>query len=362
MRFPREEFEKQALLEGHSEIFIRETLKYADFLDSKNMPVIFSTAHFAKELDISYSAMLGFIKSTQQKYKHYKIKKRKGGFRWISSPYSILKKIQNWIKSNILDKITIHACATAYCLNKSIKNNAEIHLNQDFILNLDLFKFFDCITEHRIYGVYKNLGYHKNLAVDMAKLSTTFLPQEYFDELSFDEKELLKDISKEAVLPQGAPTSPILSNAVAYLLDVRLSQYANKNGFKYSRYADDITISGKTDNLKNLKLSLISKIIKDEGFHINWNKVRFYNKELNKKIVTGLIVDKEVRICKKYKKEIFRHLFFIKKFGIEAHLNRLHKNKKFFFKDWLYGKISFVNAIEPNIAKKMLIIFNSISW
>ena len=224
-------------------------------------------------------------------------------------------------------------------------------------------KFFDTITESRVYGIFHSLGYHSNLAVDLAKLCTAYLNPNYIN--SFDEvtKIKLQNITNKAVLPQGAPTSPALSNIVARRLDKRLWGYAKNNNLQYSRYADDITFSGKGE--KTIKISILSKIIQEEGFEINKSKIRYYEKSSNKHIVTGLIVSDKIKIPKNFKKEIERHLYFCLKYGVEDHLKFLEKktgNRKGFFKEWIRGKICFIKMVEPEEGEKLFAKYNLINW
>jgi len=186
------------------------------------------------------------------------------------------------------------------------------------------------------------------------------MPVERFDNLNDKEKEFFADYNKfkEAVLVQGASTSPMLSNIACLKLDNRLNKLSIKSGVNYSRYADDITFSGKADSLPSL--NLLKKIIENEKFVINWGKVGIYKKG-QKQQVTGLLVNGSVRIPNKFKHDIFRHLFFCKKFGPANHFNKIAPDKSY-RKEWLMGKILFVNSIEPNVAKLMFQQFKMIDW
>ncbi|MDY0081171.1 MAG: reverse transcriptase family protein [Ignavibacteriaceae bacterium] len=364
MEFSRNTFKEFAEKDKHSEEFIKNTLEYALVLTDRNLPVIFSTKHLALIFGYEYKELQRIIAMRNSLYHFYQISKKRGGKRQIAVPHKSLYFIQQWIRENILDKLLFDDCVNAYVKQKSILTNAKPHENADVILNIDLTKFFDTITEYRIFGIFRKLGYHPNLAVDLSKLCTCKIPKTYFDTFNDDEKEIFKDIFEKeiAVLPQGAPTSPLLSNLVLRKLDKRLNGIALKKGAKYSRYADDITFSGKFENLP--KLSFIKRVISSENFHINWSKVRKFKKG-QKQIVTGLLINERIRIPKKFKKEIYRHLHFCIKFGAKQHFDYLktnHNLDKGFQKDWLLGKINYVNAIEPDEAKKMLELFNKIEW
>mgnify|MGYP006424314441 CR=1 FL=1 len=360
MDFPRNLFIENAKREGHSEEYLTNTLEYIDSLKEKNLPVIFSLRHFSILVGVDFDEIKRIIKNRRYHYSFYLIKKKKNGYRKIVSPHTPIKFLQDWIKINILDKIDIHPSATGFVKGKSILNNAKAHENSDVILNLDLENFFESITERRVYGIFASLGYCKNLCVEFAKICTVKIAKDKYEKLSELEQEYFEDLykSKESVLVQGASTSPCLSNLICKRLDYRLSALANKNGINYSRYADDITFSGIEDNLPSI--SLLRKIIKEEDLSINWNKYGKYKKG-QKQLVTGLLIDNKVRVPKKFKKEIYRHLYFCKKYGALSHFNRIAPGKGY-RREWILGKILYVNSIEPDEAKKMFELVKQINW
>lgn len=360
MDFPRNLYIETANNEGHSPEFLANTLDFIDNITSKNLPVIFSLKHFSLLIGMELSDVLKIINNRNNHYSYYLIKKKKGGFRRIVAPYKDLKYMQGWIKENILDKIDSTQHATGFIKGKSILDNAKSHENSNVILNLDLSNFFETITEKRVYGIFSSLGYSKNLSIEFAKICTAQMSKDKYEAKPKEEQEYFNEIYnlKESVLVQGAPTSPNLSNLVCRRLDLRLSKLANKLGISYSRYADDITFSGSGNNLPSI--GILNKIIEDEDFKINWNKVGKYKKG-QRQIVTGLLIDGKVRVPKKFKKEIYRHLHFCSKYGAYSHFQRICPDKGY-KKEWLLGKIYFVYAIEPDEAKKMLEIANTINW
>lgn len=364
MEISRNYFSENLIKGNYSKEYVSEILLYTSKLSNSKLPVIYSTKHLSLLIGIEYIELKRIIGKRNSMYHFYQISKKNGGKREISVPHKQLKYIQNWIKKNILDKLEQDDNAHAYIKNKSILTNANSHLNSETILNIDLKKFFDSITEYRIFHLFKHLGYHSNLAVDLAKLCTSPISERYFDTFSEADKILFQNIynNKIGTLPQGAPTSPSLSNLVCLRLDKRFYNYCYKNEVIYTRYSDDITFSGNKNNFPSL--SLIEKIITQEKFFINENKVKYFNKG-QKQMVTGLLIDKKIRVPKKFKKEIYRHLFFCKKFSPRIHFKYLsEKNgiEKGFQKDWLFGKIRYVYSIEPTEGVKMLKLFKEIKW
>ncbi len=362
MPFSQDEYIAKAKSNGHSQEFIDITVAYAQNLVAKNLPVIFTTEHLSSILDIPILELSILINQRNKFYKFYQIKKKNGkGFRQIVAPFNNLRVIQQYINEEILSKIPLHESATGFTKGKSILNNALPHKNKKAILKLDLLKYFDSIYERRVYGIFKSIGYAKNLSYDLAILTTVELPQEYLK--TFEEKELksYREIVPKisCVLPQGAPTSPTLSNLILRRLDLRLSKLAEKLKVDYSRYADDITFSGEVENLPKIKL--LRYIIRDEGLNINWKKVGIYKKG-RRQIVTGLTVSNDVHIHRNFKKEVKKHIYGCSNFGVENHLKFMKLENIHLYKEWLLGKIYYINSIEPETAKKMLNDFNKIVW
>jgi RNA-directed DNA polymerase len=293
-------------------------------------------------------------------YKFFKLNKKKGGHREIMAPKGQLKNIQKWINHYILKQVELHSNCFGFVPGRSIKGNALKHINQECILNLDLLKFFDTITQERVFGMFKQLGYHPNLARLLASLTTARHKEWYWDQIDLvKHPELNKLINKKPkILPQGAPTSPAISNILCRRLDNRLYKLAIKLNCSYSRYADDITFSGKKDNLPSL--NLITKIINEEGFYLNKDKIGHYSKG-SKQYVTGLNINDGVRVPRKLKREIKQILHYCKINGIKSHIKNTGIEKKH-FKEWLEGNIAFIHDIEPEKAKIFWSQFNELDW
>lgn len=345
---------------NRSEEFIQECLNYASELQKKSLPIIFSTQHLKNILEID--DFYKILKDSDKLYKFYTIKKRNGrGFRQIVTPYRNLKVIQHFIHAQILNKVSVSEFAHGFIHGRSILTNAYRHTNADAILNIDLFRFFDSIPERRVYGIFKSLGYANNLAYDLARLCTVQLPEDYLNSYSAEDKAIYNKMVgvNQRVLPQGAPTSPTLSNLVLIRLDRRLGALATKHQLNYSRYADDLTFSGNKQNMPSL--SLINHIIRSEGFSINWEKVGLYSRG-RKQLVTGLTVSNGVHVKRTFKREVAKHLFACRKFGVEQHLSFLKKGHLDHYKEWLFGKICFIKSIEKEVGSNMMRDFNTIEW
>lgn len=164
--------------------------------------------------------------------------------------------------------------------------------------------------------------------------------------------------NNENVLPQGSPASPVISNIVSLKLDKRLKGLSDKYHCSYTRYADDITFSGKA-NIKHV-LPIAEKIIKEEGFTINEGKVRLQYKNQRQE-VTGLIVNQKISISPLLQKEIENAIYFSKKFGVDEHMKKIGCTRSF-YKEHLYGIAYFIKMIDELKGEHYLRQLDEIGW
>ena len=315
----------------------KDCIQYAKTLLENNVPVIFNLEHFSLLLGMEKKLLSSIVFSNKDYlYKTIKIPKKTKGFRELSVPITTLKYIQKWILKNILNNLWLPQCAMGFESNKSIVENAKPHLNKDCVINIDLKDFFPSIKENRIYAIFHNLGYTREMSYIFTTLCTY-----------------------QNALPQGAPTSPKLSNLCCIMLDKRLQGLCEKYQATYTRYADDMTISGHK-GIVNI-LEPVETIILDEKFKMNKQKTRILFKGYRQE-VTGLNLNSgKVTIPKFYKKQLMQEIYFCKKFGVSNHLTHIKCNKSF-YKEHLYGKAYFINMVEPEAAKKIFKLLDEINW
>lgn len=220
-------------------------------------------------------------------YQRFNMPKKTGGVRLISAPMPRLKAAQHWILAQILNKAAVHEAAHGFLNQKSIVSNAQPHLQSEVVINLDLKDFFPTITYGRVKGIFKKMGYSPQIATLLALICTE--PDIMETELD-GEKWYIGN--GERHLPQGAPTSPMLTNILCRQLDKRLMGLAQKWGFKYTRYADDMTFSASGEGTKNVNLLLkgVHAIVEDEGLRIHPDKTKVMRKGSHQE-VTGITVN-----------------------------------------------------------------------
>ncbi len=318
------------------EEYIKLCCGYAQKLIDNDVPVIFDFKHLSLLLGVNVADVAFYLFADDSRYyEEIKIPKKAGGYRAIDIPSQRLKEIQRWILANILNKYLLHKCSYGFQKGKSIYDNARLHVGKECVVNMDMKDFFPSIRQEDVFNIFYKKGYTKRVSYYLSKLLT-----------------------KEGRLPQGSPASPMISNIVAMHLDKRLYELAKTYKAVYSRYADDITFSGKR-NVKNM-IPIARKIIEEENFKVNDKKTRYvYNYQRQE--VTGLIVNKKVGVPKTYIKEIRKEIYFCKKYGVSSHLLRT-ENHKSFYKEHLYGKAYFINMVDKKLGKAILQELDSIMW
>ncbi len=260
-------------------------------LTEAGLPIFQDPASLAKSMNLSVNELrfLSFCRgvSKTSHYRRFHIAKKTGGKRLISAPMPRLKKAQYWILNSIFSKTQTHPAAHGFLAQKSIVSNALPHVGAEVVINLDLKDFFPTITYPRVKGVFQKLGYAESVATLMALLCT----EPEIDEAQLD-GETWYVCSGERFLPQGAPTSPAITNVLCHKLDCRLQGLAQKLGFTYTRYADDLTFSASGEGTKNVnKLkSLVYEIVQNEGFQVHPEKDKVMRKG-SRKEVTGIVVN-----------------------------------------------------------------------
>lgn len=266
---------------------------------------------------------------------HYvdkRIAKAGGGRRTLLIPKRELKAVQRWILREILEKVPLHAAAHGFRKGRSISTNAVPHTGKAVVVCCDLQDFFPSIRYPRVRGAFQMLGYSWDVAAALALLCTTRLPG-----------------SRKRALPQGAPTSPALSNIIAYTLDCRLAGLADKLGFIYTRYADDCTFSAADPDAElGPLIRLVGKIIRSERFVLHPSKLRIHRAGTRQR-VTGLVVNAGVSVPRAERRRLRAILHRAQFSGIEAQNRICHSN----FVDYLYGKIAFVRMINPRHAASL---------
>jgi RNA-directed DNA polymerase len=361
-------FQQAAALLGEDIAF--DIQKYANNLRNAGLPVLFSLGHLSNITSIDYALLHDTVsrKRDAANYNLFAIRKRAGGRRFIHAVNGKLFHLQKYINDQILQKNRPHPASYAFHRSGGIRQCAAVHCGCRWLLQFDLKDFFYAISEPLIYSVFRKMGYKKLLSFELARLCTTLrLPKSKKNYLqlahnysNFDFWGSIEDmegtVSKPylsqpyiGVLPQGAPTSPMLSNLAAAKMDDYLFSYAQSNGFVYTRYADDLTFSASVlpakKSIGQLMHEIIS-LIRKSGFKENRKKIRIAGPG-SKKVVLGLLVDGEQpRISRELLKRIDRNLYSIGRYGLEAVAAHDGFESTYGLYNHVSGLISFIKDVD----------------
>lgn len=331
----------------------------------KNLPVILSLKHLSVLLDIPYIVVHKIVYRDGDFYKVFAIKKRSGGKRWITIPDYFLMKAQKWINNNILNAQEAQAMlsinSTAYKKKSSHIVNASMHLGEKQLIKLDILRFFESISERQVFNVFKKLGYKNSVSLILARICTRVIPihldkrfikneQRWTTKYNYKYDQQKNKIKRIGHLPQGAPTSSALANFVCCNLDADIEDLIDQfNLNSYTRYADDIIISGNFQD-KNTAISCIfrvSRILRNYGFKTNYLKTKYCGSG-DRKIVTGICINDEnqLRVPIEYKNKIRQEIYYIDKFGLLNHCERLNISNPLNHLMRLEGKINYIKTVE----------------
>lgn len=326
-----------ALKETHyGKEYFNACLNYAKRLLDNRLPVIFDPVHLSRLLGLN-EQLFPFVFSDQSAfYRTLSIPKKSGGERELAIPSARLKQIQRWILDTILNYIPVSPHATGFSPGCSIVKNATAHLGNECIISIDIKDFFPSIHMEDVFRIFYYYGYTKELSFAFARLCC-FCNS----------------------LPQGSPASPAISNIRCLKLDKRISALCQKQGAVYTRYADDITISG-SKCVRDIMPTVYS-IIEQEGFIRNERKdhTAFPHQRQS---VTGLTVNSgQVRVPKKYKRQLKQEIYYCQKYGPWNHQKYIGDSHAF-FREHLYGKALFVLMVEPDLGRTLLDELDKINW
>lgn len=252
-------------------------------------------------------------------YRQVSIPKRRGGKREISIPRDPLR----WIQRSILQVFTHlfprHDCAHGFERGRSTVTNALPHVGRSFVFCIDLKDFFPSITRNRVFGMLRSFPFEasERTARHLANL-TTHLGR----------------------LPQGAPTSPIISNLLCRRFDSRMFKWARSNGYRYTRYADDLAFSTNRPDVPDKDIRTIKKIIRSEGFEPHPEKESLMPSH-GRQMVTGLIVNEKLNVPREYHRGLRALLRNVIKFGWQSQVNRdPYFDSKEKWKEYISGELS----------------------
>ncbi len=313
-------------------------------LTRRGLPVLCTGADLATHLGIPLSSLrwLTYHRrgATVVHYHRYGIAKKTGGVRHISAPKPALAAAQRWVLENILNRLEPEPEAHGFVAGRSIVTNAAPHAGRAVVVNLDLKEFFPSITFRRVKGLFEAVGYSEHAATVLALLCTE--PPRVEAEL---DGKVYHVALGQRVLPQGACTSPAITNALCRRLDRRLAGLARRHQFTYTRYADDLTFSGDNAKAVGRLLRSVRSVLQEEGFVEHPRKTKVMRRARRQE-VTGVTVNVKPAVSRREVHTLRAILHNAARFGLESQNREERPN----FAAYLRGRVEYVCMVDPKRA------------
>jgi RNA-directed DNA polymerase len=271
-----------------------------------------SLTQLALAIGVSPRLLSSFTHKPENHYRTFSIGKRGGGQRDIASPRFFLKTIQYWIKSYVLCHLAIHESCHAYLRGKSIITNAYSHVGKAFVANIDIENFFGSISRDHVFRLLRKNDIGEKLSGAVANL-----------------------VTYEGHVPQGAPTSPAISNALLFDFDEAITNYCVTSNLSYTRYADDMTISGDTRGSIESAIEKCSVLLSNYKLKLKKEKTRIASHQSSQR-VTGLVVNEKIQPPREYQRRI-RSMFHNAYLYPEQYLERINE---------LRGHLSYLSSFD----------------
>ena len=322
-------------------------------LADNGLPLLQSASDVARAIGITETelAWLCYERAATRTdhYSRFTIPKRRGGVRVLSSPKKRLRVAQTWLLANVLAGLPVHAAACAFRPGLSIADNAAPHVGKAVVVKIDLRDFFPSLSVRRVRGLFTQLGYNSGVATLFALLATE-TPRLA---VMFDGQRRFVAVGKQRGVPQGACTSPALTNLLCRGLDARLSGAAGAWGFAYTRYADDLTFSHPSpDAPVGALLALVRKIIGAQDLVVNEAKTQILRPS-DRQSVTGLVVNASdpqgARVSREDLRRFRAILHQCERDGFEAVSARLGRDAQ----AYAGGYLAFIHMTRPDVAAKI---------
>ena len=276
-----------------------------------------------RDLGIPAKTLYGVSNTVETHYHKVQLPKQDGGVRELSVPDPILKHIQRRITQLLLLPMPISRYASAYRYGASTLRNAAPHAGQSGILKLDIRHFFDSI----LYSTVKDKAFPPEIYAEPLRILLTML------------------CYRRDALPQGAPSSPAITNIIMAQFDEEVGAWCRSRSIRYTRYCDDMTFSGDFDP-REVK-AFVSQKLREMGFFLNESKSK-YLPAGQRQTVTGLVVNEKPAVPSDYLRSLRQELYFCQKFGVSDHMAHLGiKESEAHYLARLLGRVNYVLQITP---------------
>lgn len=343
---------------------------------------ILSLRHLAGLTGVSYWQLRRLVGRREEgpPYRQFFVAKRTGGWRRIWVPDAALMHLQRFIGKEILARVEPGVGSFAFHPGSSIVECARQHLGARWLVKLDIKNFFESLSEQQAFGVFSGLGYSPLVSFELSRLTTYPFDERHRRYLrgyprgrywSRRRRRGLLDFEVEGIrayederlghLPQGAPSSPMLSNLICRDVDQSLLEVATASDYVYTRYADDICFSMAAGSRAEARkvIGRTRAILRKAGLRLNMAKTAVIPPGA-RKLVLGLLVDgDDVRLTRSFKRSLECHLYYIGKYGLLEHSVRRGFDSPLSLGEHLRGRLAYAAEVEESWARGHIDVLKS---
>lgn len=339
------------------------------------LPQILTLRHLAMCTNVSYQ-FLRYVaaRGSARLYRCFRLSKRSGGYRQICVPNPCLLRVQRWIVRYLLSRLTPHPASYAYSRNRSSVMCARMHCGAKWLIKIDVRQFFESISERQVYRVFTDLGYQPLVALELTRICTRpsfsidrFMRHRWNNRFN-GTRYTIEQYHSVLVgsLPQGAPTSPMLSNLAVWDLDEALNCYAMNRGIVYTRYADDLMFSTSSTEFSRASAEEVVRFVyRTLGRHAL--QPHFAKTHISppgaRKVVLGMLVDRDrPRLTREYRERLEIHIHSLETNGPLIHRERRAFDSLGGMKAHIWGLLTHAEHVDPAFACPLVARFLQIDW
>lgn len=324
------------------------------------LPDIYDLTALARWLDFTLPELEwfadhgGWLRTARPTLRHYRVWRRskRDGVRIIEAPKPRLRETQRRLLRRLIAEIPAHPAARGFVPGSSVAAFAWPHSDRPVVLRVDLRHCFESIPVARVRAVFAQAGYPPHIARTLAQLCTTATPADALVDIPTAHAGLLRGRH----LPQGAPTSPQLANLVMRSLDRRLAGYSRKHGLRYTRYGDDLALSGDSMD-PYAALWMVSQVVRAEGFTIHPDKVRIMYTHQQQRLA-GLVVNDRPQVARAEYDNLRALLHNAARDGAASQNRDGHPD----FRAHVYGRIAWVGATGVQRRRRLVELAEAVDW
>ncbi|MEU4420979.1 reverse transcriptase family protein [Actinoplanes sp. NPDC024001] len=265
-------------------------------------------------------------------------------------------QVQRWVLANVLARVKPHHASYAYSRGRSVGSCARRHIGARFMIKMDLHDFFHSINEYRVYSLYRDIGYNRLISLELSRITTRYsafarpvpLPAPSTGEYP---RIPAYQVPYLGFVPQGGASSGAIANLVVRRMDREIQAMATDRGLTYTRYADDLVLSGAGAFSRDTCRDVVRRtreIVSRNGFQLHEKKTRLTSPGGRKVVLGVTVTDTDVKLSREVKARLTNHLYGAGKFGIRQHAASRGFTSTFGFVRHMRGLLAYAHAIDPS--------------